>query len=279
MKYLVIVLICLFIILVIAILYSKIKIDVSHFVIKNRKIDKNMKIMFLSDLHNRNIIPKLEKVLAKEMPDLIVLGGDMVNESIKETNNFFKLIELLNKYKTYYVFGNHEEVMSPEDKNEFIKKLNLSNTILLNNDSIRVSDKIKLIGLDNDKDTYKHHHELCLSKEYIESKVGEIDVMLFNILIAHNPLEFDSYVDYGCDLVLSGHVHGGIIRLPFIGGLLSPDYTFRPKYYQGKTNKNNTSMIVSRGIGPSKLAPIRLNNPGEIVIIKLEYEECETLVL
>ena len=273
MKYLVIVLICLVVILLISILYSCFKIDINSFLIRNNKIDKNMKIMFLSDLHNRNLVNRLSRIIEKENPDLVILGGDMVNESIKKTDNFFKLIDSLNGHKTYYVFGNHEEMMSLEDKNEYIKRLNSTNIILLNNDNIRLSDNIRLFGLDSDYSTYKTKGELGLSRDYIISKIGDLFSEKYNILVSHNPLEFNSYIDYGCDLVLSGHIHGGIIRLPFIGGLLSPDYTFRPKYYQGKTTEKNTSLIVSRGLGFSKVVPFRINNPAEVVIINLEHSE------
>ena len=88
-------------------------------------------------------------------------------------------------------------------------------------------------------------------------------------MIAHNPLEFSSYVDSNVDLVLSGHVHGGLARIPLIGGILSPDYTFFPKYDSGMYIKKRTRMIVSRGIGYSKRIPFRIFNPGEIVIISL----------
>ena len=273
MKYVIIVLICLFVLLLISIIYSAVKIDVNYFLIRNKKIDEKLKIMFLSDLHNRKMINKLKNIIDRESPNIIVLGGDMINEYIKDTGNFLKLINILNGYKSYYVFGNHEESMSPEDKIEYFKKLNLTNVILLNNDSIRLSNNIKMYGLDSDIECYKYRGELGLNREYIVSKIGELDNNLFNILVAHNPLEFDSYVDYGADLVLSGHVHGGLVRLPFIGGLLSPDYTFMPKYYQARNVKDNTSMIVSRGLGFSKRIPFRINNPGEVVIINLDIDE------
>ena len=85
-------------------------------------------------------------------------------------------------------------------------------------------------------------------------------------------MEFDSYVDTKADLVLSGHVHGGLIILPLIGALFSPDYTFFPKYYKDSYTKDNTKMIVSRGLGYSARIPIRINNPGEVVIINLMKE-------
>ena len=72
--------------------------------------------------------------------------------------------------------------------------------------------------------------------------------------------------------MLSGHVHGGLIRLPLLGPVLSPDYTFFPKYSQGIYKKNNTQMIVSRGLGFSRRLPFRIFNNGEVVIINLNKE-------
>ena len=85
-------------------------------------------------------------------------------------------------------------------------------------------------------------------------------------------MEYNSYIEYGSNLVLSGHVHGGLIRLPLIGALLSPDYTFFPRYSEGLYEKNNTKMIVSRGLGYSRRLKIRINNNFEIVVINLMKE-------
>lgn len=90
----------------------------------------------------------------------------------------------------------------------------------------------------------------------------------YNILLAHNPLYFDIYAKHNVDLTLSGHVHGGMIRLPFIGGVLSPERKFFPKYNSGIYSINNKKLIVSRGMGHSKPG-IRIFNMPEIVSITL----------
>ena len=265
-----IVIIVLFIIIVISTIYSRIKLDISRYNIKNKKIDKNLKIVFLSDLHNRNIKEKIVKILEEEKPDLVIHGGDMVNERLTETSNFISLCDAI-KDKQIYVIGNHETALE-DDFNDYKKVINKMNIEFLFNNKKKLSNNIDLYGFVSDYECYKKFHVLCLSKEYIEEKIGKLDNSKFNILIAHNPLEFESYVDYGADLVLSGHVHGGIITLPIFGALLSPDFTFFPKYWGGEYNKNKTKMIVSRGIGFSKRIPFRINNPGEIVIINLIKE-------
>ena len=271
-KIILIICIILFICILISIIYCYIKIDISVFNVKNKKIDKNLKLLFLSDLHNRNIYKKIEKIINLEKPDIIICGGDMVNESIKKVNNFLHLIELFKNYKTYYTYGNHEEVLEDDEYEKYTNLIKKTSLILLNSTSDNLSKNIKIYGLNNGIDTYQKFGKLCLSKEYIEDKIGEFDNKKYNILIAHNPLEFASYVQTKADLVLSGHVHGGLARLPFHIPLLSPDYTFLPKYSEGMYKKNNTTMIVSRGLGFSQRIAFRVNNPPEIIIVNLIKE-------
>ena len=96
----------------------------------------------------------------------------------------------------------------------------------------------------------------CIEKEY-------------NILLAHNPLYFEEYSKQNIDLILSGHVHGGMVRLPFIGAILSPERKFFPKYSSGVYELNNKKLVVSRGLGHSRPG-IRLFNKREIISITLK---------
>ena len=93
----------------------------------------------------------------------------------------------------------------------------------------------------------------------------------FTVLLSHRPELFDVYVDTGIDLVFSGHAHGGQFRLPFIGGLFAPNQGFIPKYDAGRFDKENTTMIVSRGVGNS-IIPLRINNPPELVVVELKRQ-------
>ena len=90
------------------------KLDISTYEIKDRRIDKPLKMVFLSDLHNTNIVKEIVKIVDKENPNCIIMGGDMINESINEIDNYVNLLKELDKYKIYYVFGNHEERLEPD---------------------------------------------------------------------------------------------------------------------------------------------------------------------
>lgn len=266
MIYALIILIIIFILLVI---HSYLVIDISRYTIKDKKIDKNIKMLLLSDLHNRDIKDKLSKIINKEKPDLIILSGDMINEFVGDQENFIKLIPILEKYKTYYTFGNHEEACIKELKNDYMKRLSKTKLILLNDDSVSLSKNIKLYGLDVDISFFEGLRKKKIDNKYIESRLGKLDNKKYNIAIAHNPLMAYAYVKYGFDLVFSGHVHGGLVRLPFLGGILSPEYKFFPKYYEGIYDIDGMKMIVSRGLGFCKRLPIRILNPGEVVVINI----------
>ena len=104
---------------------------------------------------------------------------------------------------------------------------------------------------------------------YWTAGLGNLNKDEYNILLAHTPFYFEQYSNWGADLVLSGHVHGGIIRIPLLGGLLSPNRRFFPKFDLGKYENNNSIMIVNKGLGKSKVF-FRVNCRPEVVRIKLK---------
>ena len=165
--------------------------------------------------------------------------------------------------------------MSNYNKNEEINStLTEKGVIILDNefDKITINDEsIIILGM---KDPSFYPKEISADqtsynlKETMD-KIGNTNS--FKLLLSHRPELFETYVENDVDLVLTGHAHGGQIRIPFIGGLIAPDQGLFPKYTGGIFTKNNTSMIVSRGIGNS-IFPFRINNRPELVIITLNGE-------
>ncbi len=258
-----------FIIIILFIMYdSYAKIDITKYYIKNNKIDKNIKILLLSDLHNRNIKDELNNIIKKSNPDIIILSGDMVENYPIDANNFINMLEIFDNYTTYYLYGNHEDVMLNKEK--YDKIIEKSNLILINDDSVELSKNIRLYGLFLPEFLCDIKYKTKLNSSYINDKIGKINKKKYNILIAHNPLDADLYSDYGFDITISGHIHGGIIDLPIFGPLLSPERKFFPKYSKGIYKLNNMFLIVSRGLGFSKILSFRMFNHAEVVIINLE---------
>ena len=116
---------------------------------------------------------------------------------------------------------------------------------------------------------FDKNKSIDLEENFLQDNLPEINRNEYNILLSHTPFYFDEYEKWGADLILAGHVHGGIIRIPFVGGLLSPNRQFFPKYDLGKYNKNNSTMIVTKGLGGSKVL-VRINCKPEIVKIILK---------
>ena len=269
--------------------YETESLEITKYEIENEKIPKefnNFKIVQISDLHNKSFGKGNKRLLEKidsQNPDIVVITGDLVEGDNKDFDVALNLIdELLKKYKVYHIIGNHEQKSLIKKHKELYKtyfdKLYKKNIVNLDNEKIRIKKDgkyINIYGLIIPLEYYPYffknykNKNMQLKQDFINNKLGEINIDEYNILLAHTPFFFEDYEKYGVDLVLSGHVHGGIIRLPKVGGLLSPNREFFPKYDFGKYIKNNTTMLLSKGLGGSKVL-IRFACKPEIVSITLK---------
>lgn len=294
MKYIIIVTIS-----IIAVLFIINIVDLNRYVIRSvsvfdKKVNKKVKICFISDLHNYYCTPKFYDDIREYRPDIILLGGDIItaNPGKKQDKAYAFLEEVSTIAPTYLALGNHEyrAKIYPEVYNDMYpnleKKLNELGIRILSNDSMDLSENgIRISASEIDRFYYKRFTVQNMSEDYIKSLIGECDKEKYNILLAHNPDYFDNYNKYGADLILSGHVHGGLIRLPVINGIAHPGVRFFPKFSGGAYNdkgkhisyadsyvssKNDTiRMIVSCGIGFHTL-PLRLFNPGELIFVTID---------
>ncbi|MBH1942259.1 metallophosphoesterase [Mobilitalea sibirica] len=245
-------------------------IVISHYSYKTSLIGDNLngyKIAQISDLHNKRFGKNqkhLLNILDKENPDIIVITGDIVDSNHTNIDIALEFIKgAIELAPVYYVTGNHEYWLSNHDRDKLMKGMERNGVTILDNKVIYMEKEngngYYLIGL-SDKN---------LSDHVLPSICSSIDSNKLQILLAHEPQYFDNYSKADVDLVLSGHAHGGQIRLPFIGGLIAPDQGFLPKYTSGTYINKNTTMIVSRGLGNS-IIPMRVFNRPEVVIISLQ---------
>lgn len=281
----IIIIISLILIVVFLYTYSIIKVDITRYTVKSDKISNQFDdytIVQLSDFHSKGykdttgiIIKEIEKI----NPDIIVMTGDMVSFDMENIDEFQNLINsLATNYPIYYINGNHEELvgmLKPKEYDTFLKDIkDLGVAVLKNNciELIKGEESINLyeinIPLDEESGLYVTSEQL--DDNYINDTLSNVDENKFNILLAHNPLFIDDYSEWGADLVLSGHMHGGIIRIPIIGvGIASPEKDYFPKYDAGEFKIGDTTMIVNRGIGTSS-SGLRIFNKPEISVITLE---------
>ena len=240
-------------------------------------------IVFISDFHEAEdgaLNDRILEEIKKASPELILVGGDMVNgnEAPGKTKPAADLIKELSKdYKVLYAYGNHERKME-EDKygtkylwEEMLGSFN-ENVHLLKNERYDISSEegkgiISIYGLDI---PLKYYGRVIFPKPdagELSEMLGSPDKNNFNILLGHAPDFFKSYCEWGADMVFSGHFHGGMIRLPLLGGIISPRHRPFPKYDYGIYESGSTKMFVTNGLGQHSLS-IRINNIPEIVVIK-----------
>lgn len=252
--------------------------------VKNPKIKKRVKFVLLADLHNRKYGPHNEKLLAAieaERPDFILSAGDLMTsvpeQSMEPAEELVR--SLAKRYPIYYANGNHEyriyhdpEKFGPMGE-EYRGVLKACGVRLLENESVLLpAEGIRIYGLDLPMRFYRKLGRRSPGKEELDGMLGTAGGGEYRILLAHNPAWFEAYAAWGADLTLSGHVHGGIMRLPWLGGVLSTSLTLFPKYDGGEFELGEKRMIVSRGLG-SHTIPIRIFNPAELVAVELLPED------
>lgn len=231
------------------------------------------KIVQISDLHDAQIGENNEKLIAmtaETEPDCIVLTGDFVDSSRFHPERSLSVAESLVKIApVYYVSGNHEAILPDEDYQALTDGLRGLGVCVLEDESAELTrdgQSIRLIGL---TDIGFHPGTLVEKKDALRTALSALlPEDEFSVTLAHRPELMDVYTECGAPLVLSGHAHGGQIRLPGIGGLIAPGQGLFPKYTDGKYEESGTTLVVSRGIGNSVL-PLRVNDRPQIVVVQL----------
>ncbi len=248
--------------------------------IKSDKIIKPCRMVLLSDLHNKSFgkgNSRLIRRIDELAPDEILAAGDMLTATAgHDYAPALRLMEnLAGRYPVHYGMGNHEYRLGlypeqyPGMYEGYCKGLRKAGIEpLINQRTYLPKWNVDVCGVEIDRRYYRHFAKTPMGAEYLEKLLGKAGEDVFQVLIAHNPAYFEDYAEWGADLVVSGHVHGGIMRLPLFGGVLSPSLTLFPKYDGGRFHKGKSTLILSRGLGSHTL-PIRIFNPGELVVIDL----------
>lgn len=279
---LIFILICMFFITVMA--FDCHRFVVREFTFKSGKVKHNHRYVFISDLHSKSFgkdNSKLIESINSISPEGILIAGDMFTAVKGDDLSVAKnvLLKLAEKYPIYYANGNHEtKTVLREDEfgdrfDRYRKELTKAGVHFVNNEHILFEeDNICIYGLDLPFEYYKKSLRKDLSGTEVSKYLGEIDSKIMNILLAHDPEYFKGYSEWKADLVLSGHFHGGLVRIPYIGGVISPRYQLFPKYSYGTYRRGDSTMYLSCGLGTHTL-PARLFNPGELTVIDIISEE------
>lgn len=244
-------------------------------------LSKECSFVLISDLHNKVYGNKNDKVIdavKKINPDFIVLAGDLVTSKPNEdmTPGIELMKELSRDYRIYYGLGNHESKIKQcrdrfGDKFDRLEKsLADKNIVMLENEAVDIPEyNITVTGLALDLKYFAHFKIRKMAENYMQDTLSRCDKNKCNLLIAHNPDYFEDYAKWGADLVLSGHVHGGIMRLPILGGVIAPSYRLFPKYDGGVFKTGKSVMLLGRGMGAHTI-PLRIFNPAELYSVHLK---------
>ncbi|AKL96492.1 phosphoesterase [Clostridium aceticum] len=250
------------------------QIDYSNFKIPSEF--NGYTIVQVSDLHNKkfgkNQEPLLKKIQAVS-PDIIVVTGDLIDRRKYDLDTAMVFINGAMKIApVYYVSGNHE-AWSGDYKN-ISQKLLSSGVQILDDSKVRLIKEeamIEILGLSDPDFLTSSYINGTNSSKLEEQLIHLSDDSVFQILLSHRPELFDLYANENIDIIFSGHAHGGQFRIPFIGGLVAPDQGLFPKYTSGIYTKNQSTLIVSRGLGNS-IIPVRIFNRPEIVVVTIHNE-------
>ena len=256
---------------------------VVHYSFTNKKLKKDsFRFAMISDMHdcvhgddNRPVLEAIDR----EQVDAVFLAGDMVTSYMepeyRDENALRFIAALAEKYPVYYGIGNHEDRLKrcPEDfpgrYEHLVEELQELGVELLIDEKVSIEDAgIDVYGLDLEHEYYRKFMTNWIPDDYLERKLGRNDESRISILLAHNPEHFDKYALWKPDFVLSGHVHGGIVNIPLLGGAVSPQLKLFPKYDAGVFRKDDSVMILSRGLG-SHTVPIRIFNKAEVIVVDI----------
>lgn len=249
---------------------------VRKYKIKSKKCKTKLKIIQISDIHKKSYPQNWKRLTTriKEFsPDIILITGDLVSRNTKSLEYTEILIEKLCKIcPVYCSAGNHELDLNDEVMEKYRLMMKKNGAFFLENghEIFQKDDsEIYIYGASLKNTIYKNlnggYSDLdSLNTEELSQALGNPHSDKLCLLLAHNPFFFETYTEWGADIIFSGHVHGGSVYIPFVGGLLSPERKFFPKYTKGIYTQKQSRMVVSTGIGKP-----RLFNPSEILFAEI----------
>lgn len=254
---------------------------VTEYQISSSKIREQALGLVIADLHGFTY-GKENKRLLEEMrrlnPDIIFIPGDMLVSKYSETYEtaLKTLKEFVKIAPVYYSYGNHESrLRDPERINhplfqKYMSQVKEAGITVMETGSREIfmgGNRVQLSALELELDYYEKGRIVPLEENYLKERLPDRREDLFRILLAHNPAYAEEYIRWGADVTFCGHNHGGLVRIPGIGSVISPQLTWFPKYDAGRFQVGDRSVIVSRGMGTHTFH-IRIFNRAELLAVK-----------
>ena len=258
---------------VIIILLGKLsaKEKIVSYKVYSSKIRHKIKIALITDLHSCYYGENMSTLIShieNQNPDLVLLGGDIFNNRIYDNTNALTFLKRISRmYKCFFVYGNHDYKAGSLKSVHEIKEKILSFGITILNGTYKTMEikgqAINICGIDDPHISHSFDKQI--------SYVGNVSQNgNYTILLSHRPELINEYLKYNFDLILSGHAHGGQVRIPkILNGLYAPNQGLFPKYAGGRYDFEKTCFIISRGLARESVPVPRIFNNPEVVIINI----------
>lgn len=261
--------------------YEKNHFVTEEIVVPSPKIHHEKTLIFITDVHDKEFGPANEKLfqeIRRIEPDGILIGGDvMVAKGIGALDVTFRLLEGLTAIApVFYGLGNHETRLRLERQvygrkyEELAAKARELGVTMLADRTVPFGE-LDISGADLHAAFYKKllfEKPAPMPRRYLAAKLGAPDESRFQILLMHSPMYFKECREWGADLTLSGHFHGGTIRIPGLGGVMTPQLQFFIPWCAGTFCQDGKWMAVGRGLGTHSIN-IRLNDKPQVLVIRL----------
>lgn len=260
---------------------SYFKVEVTDYEISSAKINNNVNIVMIADVHDQHCKVKNEIIdrIQQLKPDIILCVGDIIDNNSLDDKSTIEFLESLTEIAdVYFSLGNHE-LEYPESK-QLIENINNIGIKVLDKEYQDIEVNGNMIRIGGMYDYAFSQETGDIDQETMKSDVYNYLTEMkqtpsFQLMMAHRP---DSFIfgkayKWDFDLVVSGHYHGGQVILPYVGGLYAPELGWFPEVDYGHYKLKDMDMIVTRGISSSDETFPRFNNPPEIVSITLKAKE------
>lgn len=259
------------------------KFSVTHYEMASEKVKKDYTVAVIADLHgftygknNRRLL----QAVSDAHPDMICIPGDMIvgQKEKSHRSSLRSLAQLRQIAPVYYSYGNHESRMhqsTPKNRalfRDYEKQVEEMGIHILNQKMVAWDDSLCISGLEIPISCYKKGKAVPLPEGFIRDNMPQVPKESFQILLAHNPYYAKDYAAWGADLTLCGHYHGGLVRIPGVGSLISPQFEWFPKYDAGQFTVDGRQIIVSRGMG-THTVHIRIFNRAELLVVHVRRAE------
>lgn len=246
------------------------RLTLRTYTVASPKLTAEVRLALVTDFHSSDNADDVVAMVASCAPDAVLLVGDMFDDDIanRPTERTLSLMRQLSaQYPCYYVSGNHEawtgemDALYQQTADAGVTVLRMSSGVL----TVR-GQRIALCGI---PDPY----EMVFSgapdtEEQLRQALEDVDSADFTVLLAHRPELLAKYAQFPLDLVVSGHAHGGQVRIPgVLNGLYAPNQGWFPKLAGGAYTQDGTTLIVSRGLAVRTRLPRIFNRP-EVVLVR-----------